>query len=407
MHLTVTVNSPGEVSGWLLPLVDELKCADISGHVTAVLTPCAFAGGLERTVLERTTGIDEVTALGPHLRALVRDRWLSRRTAPPGRHIVLHLGGDRVYSLLIARLRGAPAWAYGTSSARWRSFAHLLVPDARTRSKLLARGVPADRISIVGQLVVDSVPAAGDSLGLDPTLGLDPAHDDIVSLLAGSRPYELDFMLPFYAAVVDELAERMPRVRCVLPWSGFVPRADIERALAGSGAAWRESAGTATLVTPAGVSVPVIEKDRYAAMRASRMAVSLPGTITLQLAALGVPTIVAVPLNRAETIVVEGPLNWLSPRWGPSRALKRALLFRLNDRLKYVALPNIIADEAIVPELRVEMTPHDLSEAIVRLLGDEDARARMSARLVEAAGPRGAARAAAALLIGPDAPRRA
>jgi lipid A disaccharide synthetase len=42
-------------------------------------------------------------------------------------------------------------------------------------------------------------------------------------------------------------------------------------------------------------------------MKASRMVVTLPGTNTLQLAAMGVPMLVLVPLNQIETIAVEGP----------------------------------------------------------------------------------------------------
>lgn len=400
MHVTVTVNSPGEVSGWLLPLAAEIKRADPGAGVTAVLTPCAFAGGLEQTVLNRSTAIDHVVSLGPYVRTLARRRWTARGSEKSDRHIVLHLGGDRVYALLLSRLLGAPAWVYGTSAARWRRFTRLLVPDERTRTKLTNRGVSDDRITVIGQLVVDSVPTDIDSPGFARGLSLDPARDRLVSLLAGSRPYELDFMLPFYAAVLDHLAAHAPRVRCVMPWSGFVARADTDRALADSGAKWLESNGAATLVTASGASAPIVEEHRYAAMKASSVAVSLPGTNTLQLAALGVPMIVVAPLNRAETIVVEGPVNWLSQRWGPTRAVKRALLFRLNDRLKYVALPNIIADEAIVQEMRGVLSPQEVGRAVLRLLDDEDARSRMTVRLGQVAGPPGAARRAAALLTG-------
>jgi hypothetical protein len=400
MHLTVTVNSPGEVSGWLMPLAVEVKRADAAARLTAVVTPCAFAGGLERAVLARSAVIDEVTTLGAHLRALARRRLLEPEAERPARAIVLHLGGDRVYAILIARLLRAQAWVYGTSHARWRRFARLLVPDERSRERLIRRGVPGDRIAVVGQLVVDSVPPGITPIPFAHESGTGPGHDRVVALLAGSRPYELDFMLPFYAGVLDDLAARDPRVRCVMPWSGFVPRADIERALAGSGARWVESSGAAALVTESGASAPIIEEQRYAAMKASALAVTLPGTNTLQLAALGIPMILVAPLNRAETIVVPGPVNWLSPRWRPTKALKRALLFRLNDRLKYVALPNIIADDAIVPEMRAELSPQDVGRAIVGLLDDPEARSRMAERLVEVAGPRGAARLAAALLTG-------
>ena len=47
-ELIVTVNAPGEVAGWLLPLAEHVKSADPGVRIRAVLTPCPFAGGRER-----------------------------------------------------------------------------------------------------------------------------------------------------------------------------------------------------------------------------------------------------------------------------------------------------------------------------------------------------------------------
>ncbi len=119
IELIVTVNAPGEVAGWLLPLVEHVKGADAGVRIRAVLTPCPFAGGREREILSAHPALDEVVDLGPFLRRLLRHRLHIGREGGQGRPgcdaVVLHLGGDRLYSLLIARLLHAPAWVYGTS----------------------------------------------------------------------------------------------------------------------------------------------------------------------------------------------------------------------------------------------------------------------------------------------------
>jgi lipid-A-disaccharide synthase len=141
-----------------------------------------------------------------------------------------------------------------------------------------------------------------------------------------------------------------------------------------------------------------VRGERYEVMAGSRMVVTLPGTNTLQLAALGSPMLVLVPLNRVENAVVEGPINWLSTRWRVTRALKRRMLLRVNERLRFIALPNILAGEEIVPELRAMLQPSDVACELVRWLDDADRRRATSGRLRQLAGARGAAARLAAEL---------
>jgi lipid-A-disaccharide synthase len=385
-ELIVTVNAPGEVAGWLLPLAQHVKRSDPAVRIRAVLTPCPFAGGREREILSAHPALDDVVDLRPFLFDLVR------RRQPRRQALVLHLGGDRIYSLLIAKLLRAPAWVYGTSRQWSRWYQRCLVPDARTIDKLRRAGVASDRIAAVGEMVVDSVPETVDGIGALRAFGIDPEREEPVTLMAGSRPYEVEFMLPFYADVIDALASSRPSARCLLPFSEFVDPALIDRAMERAGMRTERGAGDSVCVrTRRGATARIVHKERYAAMAASRMVVTLPGTNTLQLAALGAPMLVVVPLNRVENAVVEGPVNWLSTRWWPTRALKRRLLLHVNERLGFIALPNMLAGREVVPELRAMLEPADVAGQIVRWLDDCEGRAAMSRELRRLAGPRGAA----------------
>ena len=415
-ELIVTVNAPGEVAGWLLPLVEHVKQANPGVRIRAVLTPCPFAGGRERQILSAHPALDEVVELGPFLRRILRRRLpgpARRKPQASASHpgdaadarsaaeatVVLHLGGDRLYSLLIARLLRAPAWVYGTSRRWSRRYARCLVPNVRAVEKLKSAGVEAGRIAEVGEMVVDSVPSDLDVAGVVRALGVDPDHDEIVSLMAGSRPYEVDFMLPFYADLVDDLARRRPSVRCLLPFSEFVDPDLVLRAMARAGIQVEADTTPQRVRTRNGALAHIVRRERYAAMAASRLVVTLPGTNTLQLAALGTPMIVAVPLNEVENAVVEGPVNWLSTRWRATRAVKRYLLLRVNRRLGFIALPNILAGREVVPELRAVLQPADVARYVVSWLEDSGGRQAMSRQLRELAGPRGAAARMASELL--------
>jgi hypothetical protein len=231
--------------------------AKIRLEIRAVLTPCPFAGGREREILSAHPALDEVVELRPFLFRLLRGRYRPRKT------LVLHLGGDRVYSLLIAKLLGAPAWVYGTSRRWSRWYQRCLVPNARTVEKLTNAGVPPGRIATVGEMVVDSVPENLDGPGVLRALGIDPDRNEVVSLMAGSRPYEVDFMLPFYADLIDDLAARRPSVRCLLPFSEFVDPGLLDRAMSRAGIRTERDGDLLRVRTRGGAIAHIVGDERY------------------------------------------------------------------------------------------------------------------------------------------------
>jgi lipid-A-disaccharide synthase len=395
LHLVAIVNGPGEVAGWMLPLVERLKARSPESRVTAVITPCQFASGRERDVVAASPAVAETLTLGGFLRRYWRGR------AHPGgprdpRTLVVHFGGDPFYAAVAAAVLGVPAWRYGTSSRGWMRTDRYLVPDDRTRAKLLARGVDAARISVVGQLVVDSVPSDVMNAPHDTAPRAGREH---VVLLPGSRRFELEFMLPFYMRVLDELRTRRAGATCTMPVAPFVGEGLFDEIALSAGYRFRTRDGSRWLETPAGTGCRVVEGSPYPAILAADLAVTLPGTNTLQLAALGVPYVVLLPLNRGENIPLEGLAGWLLPSVRPLGLFRRYLTWWMNRGIDYVALPNIMASEAVVPELRGVLEPGNVASAVVGLLDDPARRTAMATRLRQIAGQPGAAdRAAAALL---------
>ena len=46
-ELFILTNSPGEVSGWVRPVVSELTLMGFAAKVSLVLLPCQYASGME------------------------------------------------------------------------------------------------------------------------------------------------------------------------------------------------------------------------------------------------------------------------------------------------------------------------------------------------------------------------
>lgn len=110
------------------------------------------------------------------------------------------------------------------------------------------------------------------------------------------------------------------------------------------------------------------------------LAIASTGTVTLECALWQVPT---VAIYKAS--------------WSTAQIVRRII------RVPYLAMPNLLADARVMPELlQAEATPENLARAAGRLLADPAARAEMRARLGEVVGrlgpPGAATRAARAIL---------
>jgi lipid-A-disaccharide synthase len=97
--------------------------------------------------------------------------------------------------------------------------------------------------------------------------------------------------------------------------------------------------------------------EKWAAFRCARAALAASGTVTLELALAGVPTVAAYRLSTFEEIV--------------------ARLIRLNANLTSIILANLVIGENVVPEfVQQQCTPNRLAEALMPLLSDTPERRR-------------------------------
>jgi lipid-A-disaccharide synthase len=97
--------------------------------------------------------------------------------------------------------------------------------------------------------------------------------------------------------------------------------------------------------------------EKWAAFRVARAALAASGTVTLELALAGVPTVAAYRVTLIEELV--------------ARAV------RLRQRLASVILANLVIGENVVPELlQRDCTPQRIADALVPLLADTAERRR-------------------------------
>ncbi|HUX66790.1 MAG TPA: lipid-A-disaccharide synthase [Terriglobales bacterium] len=222
-------------------------------------------------------------------------------------------------------------------------------------------------VASVGHPLVERVERARASLPSAPAwrarLGAAPAAE-LIALLPGSRQRELDFHLPVLLAAAAQLrqASAAPPPEFVLPVAPHLSAAAIAAALPPA-------------LAPFLHLVPAAEL--YPALAHARLAFVASGTATVETALLATPMVVVYRLS---------PLSY---------RLGRRLV-----RTPHVAMVNLIAERAVVPELlQADLHPAALLAWAQRLLPDTAERRQMLADLAQVRlrlGPPGAiARAAA------------
>jgi lipid-A-disaccharide synthase len=215
-----------------------------------------------------------------------------------------------------------------------------------------ARRVPQFRVEWVGHPIFDRYKSGGAEQGGVPA----------VVLLPGSRQGELKRHLPVVLEAAELIAAKHPaRFTLVAPNEEM---AAIVRAFPVSRTAKIE-----------------IQIGHLAAeLAAARIAIASTGTVTLECAWFGVPTVAFYKTS--------------------------ALTYAIGRQIvsvKYLAMPNILADKPLFPELiQNEATPNNIASAALELLEDNEHREEIRSSLREVistlGGPGATERAAAAIL---------
>lgn len=400
-EIVFTVNGPGEVSGWLYPLANALKDIAPDIRITAAIVPCVFSSGAESDVIRQFSFVDGHCAIEASKALITRNRTPAgiERDLPG---LVFHLGGDRYLTWLIAKRLGRPCHAYleARSAMEWRFdrvFYSGLAGDEH--------GVPVPNETYVGELMVDAARLRC------PERFTRQRDRTVIALYPGSRDYIAKYILPFYGAVADLVSRQRPDIEWVLAKSDYLSLdflanlSDVDdgRPIDAVALDWRRDGDGARLLTPGGNAIEVA-RPADAAARA-RLALTLPGSNTAELAALGLPMLVTLPTYWAETSPMPGLAGHIGRLPLGGKYIKRALGHAYLRTLSFTAHPNRRAGRMVTPEIVGRLTAAQIAAAVLDMLGGD--LAAMESELRLAMGAPGAARRVAKALVADLVPQAA
>ena len=197
-------------------------------------------------------------------------------------------------------------------------------------------GIP---VSFVGHPLVDKVKISPNAGSMRSRLGI-AADARVVGLFPGSRQSEIERLLPMMFATAARMQAQDPQLRFVLPVAATLNFDDVARQAKSSG-----------------VDICVTRDEIYDVINCCNAIVTCSGTVTLEIALLGVPMCIVYKTS---------PLSYM-------------ILSRLIT-IPHIGLVNIVAREAVVKELlQSDANPDFVATELFHMLNDPDYRQRLRA----------------------------
>ena len=220
------------------------------------------------------------------------------------------------------------AWRPGRVKKMARIVDHMAVLFPFEVTPYEREGVP---VTFVGHPLLDIVYPSLEHGEAHKLFGLDPSRRT-VGLFPGSRRSEIRQLFGDIIGAAKLLNERYAGLQFILPLAPSLTRQDLEPALSTSG-----------------VEIVVVEGRIYDVMQLCDAAITVSGTVTLELTLMGVPMVIIYRVS---------PFTYH--------------VGKLLVKIEHMGICNIVGGERIVPELlQDEVTPEGIAREVGRMLTDE------------------------------------
>jgi lipid-A-disaccharide synthase len=413
--ILILSNGPGEVTTWVRPVVKALRqqLGDdrLLVRISVVLSPCANGTGKEAAIAQSYPEVDRVQGAEHFFPFLLwgktAENWDWRKKG-----VVVFLGGDQIFPVLIGKRLGYRTVIYAEWEARW----HRWIDRFGVMKPQIIATVPKkynDKFTVVGDLMAD-VGLQISRLQVatsDLPSNLQPSTE-LIGLLPGSKPAKLMQGVPLSLAIAQFIHAQRPQTRFVLPvaptldfstLAGFAnPQQNPLIQQLGWGEAklifpTPETQDKAWLETPSGLCIELWRKfPAYDLLSQCHLCLTTVGANTAELGSLAVPMIVLLPTQQLDAMRAwDGLLGILARLPGIGSGLVRIInvimIQQILRQKRLFSWPNIWAKAEIVPELFGAVQPIEVAQLVIDYLEQPEKLEEMRSRLRTVRGQPGAA----------------
>ncbi|MBD2079635.1 lipid-A-disaccharide synthase [Leptolyngbya sp. FACHB-17] len=403
VDILILSNAPGELATWVKPTVRELRAQlGSEPRISIVLSPCPNASGQEAEIARSYPEVDRVQSAEHFFPFLLggktADNWDWH-----DRGVVIFLGGDQFFPVVIGKRLGYRTVIYAEWEARWHRWIDRF---GVMRSEILDRA-PAqfrDKISVVGDLMAEV-----------QTQQTSPSSQEFIGLLPGSKPSKLMQGVPIMMAIAEEIQRDRPQAQFVIPVAPtldlptLAKYADPEQnpivPLMGNVSGELIQGDRLILKTQNGVAIELWQSRNeervpvYEVLSQCQLCITTVGANTAELGSLAVPMIVILPTQQLDAMRSwDGLLGLLVNLPGVGSSMAKLINSMMLKRLGLLAWPNIWAKEMIVPELIGKLKPQEVADLAIDYLEHPEKLDQMRDRLRRVRGEPGAAKKLVAIV---------
>jgi lipid A disaccharide synthetase len=406
IDILILSNAPGELATWVKPTVRELR--RILGddreqvRISVVLSPCPNASGQEATIAQSYPEVDRVQAAEHFFPFLVWgktfENWEWR-----DRGVVLFLGGDQFFPVVMGRRLGYRTVIYAEWDARWHRWIDrfgVMRPEIVDR----APKAFAHKLTVIGDLMAE----------VQNYQTSDVQTSELIGLLPGSKPAKLSQGVPLVLAIAEHLKQARPHTRFVIPVAPTVDLPSLARyadpiqnptlPLMGDISAKLVESERPYLETTGGVQVELWQSQTeripvYELLVQCTLCLTTVGANTAELGSLAVPMIVLLPTQQLDAMRAwDGIQGLLVNLPGVGSSIAKLVNYLALKRLGLLAWPNIWAEDMIVPELVGRLKADEIAGIALEYLDHPEKLQDMREKLRRLRGEPGAARKLAAIV---------
>jgi len=408
--VVIVSNGPGELATWVNPVVNEVNkinkslCDDDKHDFTLrlVLVPCPNATGKEFIVANSWNKFELITKSKSFWKLLINPHSFANW---PKKGVVIFLGGDQFWSILLAKRLGYINITYAEWISRWPKWTNEIAAMNVKVKELIPKRYKY-KCKVIGDLMAD--------IKLNSEISLRNKEKHYVALLPGSKKAKLSVGIPFFLEVADHIAEENQNINFIIPiapttdkseflffQSNKNPIAKYYSSKIKTIKNYKDSSFDYVIETSKKTKIYLIKKHPcYEILKECDLAITTVGANTAELAAISLPMLVVLPTQHLNMM---NAWDGIFGVVGKISFINRFLTFIIKNfyfkKKKFFAWPNIKAKRMIVPERIGNISTIKIAKEVLFLIKNRDQLKGIKDNLNKERGDKGAAKKLASIII--------
>ena len=410
LAVVIVSNGPGELATWVKPVINELNKINkpqdenyiLNFTLRLVLVPCPNATGKEFAVAKSWNKFEIITKSKIFWKLLIKPSSFAQW---PKKGIVIFLGGDQFWSILLAKRLGYVNITYAEWISRWPQWTEKIGAMNEKVKELIPKKY-RNKCQVIGDLMAD--------IKLNDEISLKDKEKHHIVLLPGSKKSKLAIGIPFFLEIADYIAEKNQKINFIIPIAPTTnkseylffqseknPIAKYYSSKIKTIKNIKDPNFDYVIETTKNTKIYLVNKHPcYEILKECDLAITTVGANTAELAAIALPMIVVLPTQHLNMMNAwDGIFGVIGKISFINRFLTLTVKYLYFRKKKFFAWPNIKAKKMIVPERIGNISPIKIAREVLFLIKNRDQLKSIRDNLNKERGDKGAAKKLASIIV--------